>query len=120
MVEELVLVVAVALAVALGYLLGMAQAREELAPQLPLESQTEWEQMEKSKMRKAMVSTYSALLAREKAQALVLQSELDSLKVAVQDSELELVRVKAQAQRAELALEELRYRNQETDWRGHH
>ena len=105
MVEDLVLVLVVLSVAALGYLLGMAQAREELAlllPSLsPMETELHWQ------------------LAQAKADLLVLQSELDSAQVRVQDSELELVRVKEQVQRAELALEEFRYRNQETDWKDH-
>jgi hypothetical protein len=104
MVQDLVLVVAVLVAAVLGYLLGMAQAREELVPLLPLKSHSEW----------------VVELGLAKAQALVLQSELDSAQVRVQDSELELVRAKARLERVELALEEFRYRSQETDWKDHH
>jgi len=106
-----VLVLVLPLGLVLGYWSALPRVKRlerELVPLLPLKS------------LKSQVLSYSALLAREKAQALVLQSELDSAQVRVQDSELELVRLKAQVQKAELALEELRYRSQETDWRGHH
>ena len=59
-------------------------------------------------------------LALAKAEVLHLRWELESGQVRMSDSELELVRVKVQLERAELALEELRYRSQETDWKGHH
>ena len=91
MVEDLVLVVAVVLAVALGYLLGLAQAKEELAPLLPLPSPKE--------------SELHFELVQAKAQGLALQSELESVRVALQDSELELVRVKQKAHLKESELE---------------
>ena len=94
------------LGLVLGYWAALPRVKrleQELAAQLPLKSHSEW----------------VVELGLAKAQALVLQSELDSAQVRVQDSELELVRVKEQVQRAELALEEFRYRNQETDWKDH-
>jgi hypothetical protein len=106
-----VLVLVLPVGLVLGYWSALPRVKRlerELAQLLP------------SKSLKAQVLSYSALLAKEKAQALVLQSALDSAQVRVSDSELELVRVKAQLVRAELALEELRYRNQETDWKGYH
>ena len=115
MVEDLVLILAVLSAAVLGYLLGMAQAREELAPRVESKALAQ-----KVQMYQVLVKQLESKLLQAEAQDLVLQSELDSAQVRVQDSELELLRVKAQVHRAELALEELRYRIQETDWRGHH
>jgi hypothetical protein len=116
MVQDLVLVVAFVVAVALGYSLGLAHLKEsEKAQKLQLKSQAQ-----KVQMYQALVKQLESNSIRAEAQDLVLQSALDSAKVRLQDSELELVRVKAQLERAELALEEFRYRNQETDWKGHH
>ena len=117
MVENLVLVVAVlmVLVLVLGYSLGMAQAREELAPRVESKALAQ-----KVQMYQVLVKQLESKLVRAEAQDLILQSALDSAQVRVQDSELELERVKEQAQKAYLALEELRYRSQETDWRGHH
>ena len=112
MVEDLVLVLAVLSAAVLGYLLGMAQAREELAPRVESKALAQ-----KVQMYQVLVKQLESKLVQAEAQDLILQSELDSAQVRVQDSELELVRVKEQVQRAELALEELRYRSQETDWK---
>ena len=115
MVENLVLVVAVLSVAVLGYLLGLAQTREELVPL----SQSKF-LAQKVQMYQVLVKQLESKLVQAEAQDLVLQSELDSAQVRVQDSELELVRGKERAQRAELALEEFRYSNQETDWRGYH
>ena len=115
MAENLVLVVALLLAAVLGYLLGSAQAREELAALSQSKSLAQ-----KVQMYQVLVKQLESKLVQAEAQDLILQSELDSAQVRVQDSELELVRVKEQVQRAELALEELRYRSQETDWKGYH
>jgi hypothetical protein len=101
-----VLVLALPLGLVLGYWSALPRVKrleQELAEQLPLKSHSEW----------------VVELGLAKAQALVLQSELDSAQVRVQDSALELERVKEQAQKAYLALEELRYRSQETDWKDH-
>jgi len=114
MVEDLVLVVALLSAAVLGYLLGMAQAREELAAQSQSKSLAQ-----KVQMYQVLVKQLESKLLQAEAQDLVLQSALDSAQVRVQDSALELERVKEQAQKAYLALEELRYRSQETDWKDH-
>jgi hypothetical protein len=53
----------------------------------------------------AKVRELELALVREKAQLLVLQSDLDSAQLRVQDSELELVRVKQKAQLRESELE---------------
>ena len=114
MAENLVLVVALLLAAVLGYLLGSTQAREELAALSQSKSLAQ-----KVQMYQVLVKQLESKLVQAEAQDLILQSALDSAQVRVQDSELELVRVKEQVQRAELALEELRYRSQETDWKGY-
>jgi hypothetical protein len=115
MVEGLVLVAVALMAVVLGYSLGLAHLKEsEKAQKLQLKSQAQ-----KVQMYQALVKQLESKLAQAEAQDLVLQSALDSAQVRVQDSELELVRAKAQVQRVELALEELRYRSQETDWKDH-
>ena len=114
MVEDLVLILVVVSVAGLGYLLGMVQAREELAPLSQSKSLAQ-----KVQMYQVLVKQLESKLVQAEAQDLVLQSALDSAQVRVQDSELELVRVKEQVQRAELALEELRYRSQETDWKGY-
>jgi predicted RNase H-like nuclease (RuvC/YqgF family) len=116
MVEDLVLVAVALMAVVLGYSLGLAHLKESEKEQ-KLQSKS---LAQKVQMYQALVKQLESKLARAEAQDLILQSELDLAQVRVQDSELELVRVKAQLERAELALEELRYRNQETDWKGHH
>jgi hypothetical protein len=120
MVEGLVLAAVGLMAVVLGYSLGLAQALEQQEQaqlsQLKYQSQKDLElALEKSK-----VEGLEREWKKEKAQVLALQSELDLAQVKVQDLELVLGRAQAQAQRAELALEEHRYRNQETDWKGHH
>lgn len=115
MVEDLVQVAVVALAVVLGYSLGLAHLKDlGRAQQLQLKSQAQ-----KVQMYQVLAKKLESDLVRAEAQDLVLQSALDSAQVRVQDSALELERVKAQLERVELALEELRYRNQETDWKGY-
>jgi hypothetical protein len=53
----------------------------------------------------AKVRELELALVREKALLLVVQSDLDSAQLRVQDSELELVRVKQKAQLRESELE---------------
>ena len=112
------LVVGLLLGLVLGYLAAMPRVlrlERELAPLLQSKSLAQ-----KVQMYQVLVKQLESKLVRAEAQDLILQSALDSAQVRVQDSEVELERVKEQAQKAYLALEELRYRSQETDWRGYH
>jgi hypothetical protein len=108
----------------LGWVVGWIQATGKVnflsVMVKPLQSESQKVLAQKVQMYQVLAKQLESKLVRAEAQDLVLQSALDSAQVRVQDSELELVRVKAQLERAELALEELRYRSQETDWKGHH
>ena len=115
-----VVVLALPLGLALGYLAAMPRVMRlelELAQQEQLPSRSLARKVESYQVLAKKLETDLALA---KAEVLHLRWELESGQVRVSDSELELVRVKAQLERAELALEELRYRNQETDWKGYH
>ena len=101
MVEDLVLVVAFVVAVALGYSLGLAHLKDLAKAQ---QSQSK-SLAQKVQMYQVLVKKLESELVRAEAQDLVLQSELDSAQVRVQDSELELVRVKQKAQLRESELE---------------
>ncbi len=115
MVEDLVLVVALLMAVVLGYSLGLAHLKEMGKAQ---QSQSK-SLAQKVQMYQGLVKKLETDLALVKAEALHLRWELESAQVRVQDSALELERLRERAQRVELALEEHRYRSQETDWKDH-
>jgi len=112
-----VLVLALPLGLVLGYLAAMPRVKR-LEQELAALSQSK-SLAQKVQMYQVLVKQLESKLLQAEAQDLVLQSALDSAQVRVQDSALELERVKEQAQKAYLALEELRYRNHETDWKDH-
>ena len=77
-----------------------------MALALPLDLTQELaEAKAKARLAREQAQVVNSLLVREKAQGLVLQSALDSAQVRVQDSELELVRVKEKAHLRESELE---------------
>ena len=115
-----VVVLALPLGLALGYLAAMPRVMRlelELAQQEQLPSKSLARKVESYQV---LVKKLETELAVAKAQALHLGWESEQAQVRVQDSALELERLRERVQRAELALEEHRYRSQETDWKGYH